>query len=129
MNTKLLIGVASAVAIVIAAAALYSGILNARINRLEAAAAKASGAAERAEMTAAGSEGEAAAHRERIAQLESALDEIRTRAAKQDEQIEKSAAARRGTRVGLDRARRTRSVDATPAELCEKLAALGHPCE
>lgn len=129
MNTKFVIGIAAALLLVLAGFALNYALSNARIRRLENAVEKSSAAAAHAELTAAKRETEAAAYNEKIEYLETSLDEIRGRAAEQDEKLEKLTNTRRGARVDFDRARRTRSVAATPAELCEKLAELGHPCE
>jgi predicted nucleic acid-binding Zn-ribbon protein len=129
MNTKLIIGIGSTIGVVLISIAIYSALTNARIARLEAATEKASITADAAVRTVALRETEAAAYKEKIAYLETTLGEIRERADKQDEQLEKITIAGRGARNYYNRARAARSVPATSAELCEKLAALGHPCD
>jgi chromosome segregation ATPase len=129
MNTKLIIGTTAAILLVVVSLGIYTAVGNARIARLETALEKAGLAADEAARNAAIREAEAAAYKEKIAYLETALVDIRERAAKQDEHVEKTTSARRGARADYNRARNTRSVAADPAELCEWLARLGHPCE
>lgn len=71
---------------------------------------------------------DAAAYQQKIIYLEDKLSAARETSKKQDEKIKNKTDITRNARADVERARRTRTNDATAAELCQKLAALGHPC-
>ncbi len=122
--------------IALAAAAIFAiGILggsvlsNHKITKLEQAVDTAKQNADRSSQAAVEKETEAAEYKQKIEYLEQQLTEIKTIARKQDEELEELNAATRGAHDNVDRARRTRSIAATAAELCKKLAELGHGCD
>ena len=65
---------------------------------------------------------------DRIGKLESGLAEIEAIARRQDEELKKLGADSNSARVGVERARRVRAVGTNAAELCRRLAELGHGC-
>ncbi|MEP6945519.1 MAG: hypothetical protein ABJA02_06335 [Acidobacteriota bacterium] len=80
------------------------------------------------EKKAAALELDAAAYKEKIAYLEDRRNEIGETARKQDDEITKRNSIARTARADVARVRGVRSNDASFAELCQKLAALGHTC-
>ena len=127
LNTKIYIGVA---VVAVFAIGIFGGSAwsNHKIERLEQAVDNAKQNAERSAQAAAEKETAAAEFRQKTEYLERQLTEIQTIARKQDEQLEKLNTNTRGARADVDRARRTRTIAATAAELCQKLAELGHGC-
>lgn len=73
-------------------------------------------------------EQEAAEYKQKIEYLEVSLSEIETVARKQDERLKELANDTNAARDGVRRARAVRTIESTNAELCIKLAELGHPC-
>lgn len=125
--TKVYIGLGVA-AVVAAGLLIGSAWSGHKIALLEAAADEARAEAAGYEQQAITRENESAAYREKIEYLENQLSEIQTIARKQDEELRILSVNSRDARVGVERARRARSVAATAGELCKKLAELGHPC-
>jgi hypothetical protein len=78
---------------------------------------------------AATRETETAAYKQKIEYLETQLAEIRDLANHQDEELKSITSNTRRARSDVERARRTRAAAATAAELCAKLAEVGHPCD
>lgn len=70
----------------------------------------------------------AAKYKQKIEYLIQQIDEIQTIARKQDEELEKINGNTARVRGDVERAKRTRSIDANADELCAKLAELGHGC-
>ena len=124
--TKLYIAAAVLAVLAIAIGGIWSGRT---ITRLERNVDTAKTKAETQEQATASRELEAAAYEQKIAYLERQLGELKELTRKQDEKLEKLNINSRHARGDADRARRTRSVPTDTAELCEKLAELGHPCE
>jgi ribosomal protein L29 len=129
MNVRTKLCIASAAAALIATG-LFGGwaVEQHKEHVLDRRITDASSAAAQMKRTADAREIEAAQYREKIADLESQLTDNRAEAAKQDEQIKNQTANTNGARTDVARARGVRSNDATVAELCRKLAALGHKC-
>lgn len=126
-QTKIYIGASLAVifAIGIIGAAGWS---NYRIKKLESDVEKAKTNADSIQRSALGKEIKAAEYKQKIDYLERQLAGIQTIARKQDEELKRTNDNNRTARGDLDRARRTRSIEATTEELCAKLAELGHGC-
>ena len=127
LQTKIYIGLAVAAifAIGIIGVTAWS---NHRISTLDGAVEAAKKKTETAEKLADQREIEAAGYRHKIEFLESQLTEIQTIARKQDEELEKHFTNTRNARADVERAKRIRTIDANAAELCRKLAELGHGC-
>jgi lipopolysaccharide export LptBFGC system permease protein LptF len=129
MNTQIKIYIAAALAFAFAIAILVYAIANMKIAKLESEVTNGKEAARQKQQTAAAKEFEAAQYKQKIEYLETKLIEINQLARKQDEELEKLNLNSRNARSDADAARRTRSITTTNAELCQKLAELGHPCE
>lgn len=129
MKTHIKIHIAIALAAILTIAIFIYVLSNIRIANLESEVAKAKQIATQKQQTAAERELEAAEYKQKIEYLETKIDEINQLARKQDEELEKLNLNSRNARSDADAARRTRTVAATNAELCQKLAELGHPCE
>jgi uncharacterized coiled-coil protein SlyX len=100
-----------------------------RIAKFERESEAARFAAEQSETRAAELERQAAAYEQKIEFLEGSLSDQRSIAAKQDEDLKTFKNNTDNARRDVDRARAARSLESTTAELCSKLAELGHPCE
>lgn len=130
MTTKIKIYIAAACVAILAAVILGSSLWadrkTARLTReLEAArqAADASGTAARElELTAAG-------YREKIEYLEESLSALRLTAKKQDEQLKTLENDTDNARRNFRRGRPARPAASSAADLCARLADLGHPCD
>lgn len=130
MNTRtkiyIALGVAAVLAIGIFGGSAWS---DHRVRKLERNIEQAKQAANDASRNAEKLERDAAIYKEKIAYLESQLAETGKQARKQDEQINTQKTITDNARRDVERARGVRSNDATAAELCRKLAALGHACD
>ena len=128
LQTKIYIGL---VVTAIFAAAILGGAAwsNHKIHTLEKAVEETKQIAGDKEKLAAAKELEAAGYKQKIEYLEQQLSEIQTKARKQDEKLEKLTTNNRLSRGRVERAKRTRTIPANTAELCAKLAELGHACE
>jgi DNA-binding helix-hairpin-helix protein with protein kinase domain len=116
-------------AIIISAVAIQSVRSRLQISRLERARAVQEQNAARSEHIAAAAKQDAARQTARAEFLEQQLVEIRALAIKQDEELQKLNSDTDSARGRLDRTRGIRSVESTAAELCKKLAAVGHGCD
>ena len=122
-------------AALIVAAAISAGILTAsawsnhKIAKLERSVEAAKQNAELIDNGSRELEQNAAEYKHKIEYLETSLSEIETIARKQDEKLKELANDTNIARDGVRRARAVRAIDSTNAELCIKLAELGHPCE
>ena len=127
-KTKIYLGLAVAAifAVGILGGAAWS---NHKITKLEDKVTTAKRRADNLQRTADEKELEAAEYEQKIEYLTRQLGEIQMIARKQDEELEKFN--RNSTRARGDamRARHTRSIAATAAELCAKLTEIGHGCE
>ena len=128
MNAQIKIYIVAAVAVIFAIGLLSYALSNRKIAKLESEVAAAKTVAHEKEKAATAKEIEAAAYIQKIDYLEARLAEIKQLARKQDEQLETINNDSRTARGNADRARRTRTITANAAELCQKLAELGHPC-
>ena len=124
--TKVYIAAAAAIALVIVTAWIVSSL---RTRSMERLIERSIQNAETLERKAAEAETDSEAYREKISYLEQQLAEIKQTGRKQDEKLETLNTNSRAARRDADRARRTRTVSTDTAELCKKLAGLGHPCE
>lgn len=100
-----------------------------RIARLEEGVRRAKTDGEEQAALARELEAEAAGYRKKIEYQEEMLSELKRIAAAQDEEIEIIKVAADDARGSVRRARAVERLDVTTAELCGKLAQLGHPCE
>ena len=73
-------------------------------------------------------EQKASEYNQKIEYLETSLSDLEAIARKQDEKLKELANDTNTARDGVRRARAVRSIESTTAELCSKLAELGHPC-
>lgn len=124
-KTYIVVGIAAFFTIGIIGGAVWS---NRRITSLETEVEKAKAEADSIQRSAGGKEIQAAEYKRKIDYFEAQLAEIKNIARKQDEELKKTNDNSRTARGDLDRARRTRSIEATTGELCAKLAELGHAC-
>ena len=125
-KTKTYLLLAGVLVVTFAIAAAWSGIREAG---LEKAVERAEQKAKASEKAALESERHAAEYKAKIELLENNLDEIRSAARRQDEELEKIAADIASARGRVERARALRAISTSAAELCQKLEKLGHPCE
>lgn len=126
LTTKIYLAAAAAVAAFALGTWLWSEY---RIGRLQNEARIAIAAGEEHLAAARKFEAEAAGYRHKIEFQEEMLSELKRMAAQQDEEIEKLKLAADDARGSVRRARSIERIDVTAAELCRKLAELGHPCE
>lgn len=118
----------------IVAAAIFAGIFipsfwsNHKLTRLENAVEAEKRKAEVIESGSRVLEQRAAEYKQKIEYLEKSLSDIETIARKQDEKLRELANDTNTARDGVRRARDVRTIESTNAELCAKLAELGHPC-
>ncbi len=122
---KLYIGLALGVTLVTILASLWSAH---RMSQLETAATNAKAAAEQAEIRAREMELRAAEYKQKIEYFEGELSALRSIASQQDEQLKGLKNNTENARNVVGRARAVRGIESTTAELCAKLAELGHPC-
>ena len=116
------------------AAAISAGLLvgsalsNHKLAKLERTVEAAKQDAEIIDKGARKLEQEATEYKQKTEYLEESLSEIETIARKQDEKIKELAKNADAARDNVRRARAVRTIESTNAELCAKLAELGHPC-
>ena len=128
LRTKIYIAVAAVTLflfIVIGISTLWS---DHRIAKFERELETARSAAEQSETRAAEMERRAAAYEQKIEYLEASLAALRLTATKQDEELKTLKNNTNAARHNVDRARALRSLESTTAELCQRLADVGHPC-
>lgn len=127
-TTKIYLGAAALLAVMIAAAAIYMpGVY--RIRRAEREVDAARTATQEAEISAAAAEQRAAEYKEKLDFIESQLGEITEIARRQDNELKALNTNSNNARRNVERARSDRPVDTTTEQLCDKLAELGHPCD
>ena len=125
-QTKIYIAIAAVLAVATIAGATWSNHKIAKLeNEVEAAIKKADGV----QRLAAEKEKQAAEYKQKIDYLEQKFADIKTIARKQDEELEKFNNNSGRARADVERTRRLRSINATAAELCQKLTEIGHGCE
>ncbi|MGQ0540932.1 MAG: hypothetical protein ACT4O9_03650 [Blastocatellia bacterium] len=125
MYTKIYI----AAAILLSAAIGYSLWSSYQIRRLEEVVEAAKTEAAQKQKHADELESRSRVYEEKIAYLEKNINEIKTIARKQDEELQKINVGVSSARGDVLRARRVRTAAANVGELCAKLAELGYPCE
>lgn len=125
IKTYIALAIAAIFAIGIVGGAAWS---DQKLATLERDVETAKKEAEGTEQSAIEKEIEAAGYKEKIEYLNGQLTEINTIARKQNEELEKLTDNSRRARGDADRARSTRAINATAAELCAKLAEIGHAC-
>lgn len=119
----------AAAAAVIVGFAIASTISDLRLRSLEREIETAKQRAEAKEAAAVLSETKAAEYKQKVEYLESEIAGIGRLARRQDEELEKVNVDIGGARRDVERAKRIRPIGTTAAELCRKLAELGHPCD
>lgn len=121
----------AAAAVVIVIAIMLGTVLwsEHKLAKLESELSESEANAEAAERRSREMEAAAAEHKQKIDYLEASLSDLKRIAAKQDENIKLLETDSDGARRGADRARRVERIESTTAELCRKLAELGHPCD
>ena len=129
IRTKIYLAIAATVALLIVCLLISVAVSNRKVAKLEQAIATSKQTAGAFEEAALTKEIEAVAYKQKIEYLEQQLTAIHRLATKQDEQLETLITNARGARSDVERARRTRAAAATAAELCQKLAQVGHPCD
>lgn len=97
--------------------------------RLEREIETARNNAEEIEANARTLEQKAAEYKRKIDYLEESLSALRLIAKKQDEELKLLEAGTDNARHNVSRSRAVQRIESTAAELCAKLAELGHPCE
>ncbi len=125
-KNKLYIGLAVLVLLVTIVASLWSAR---RMATLETEATNARAAAEHSETRAHEMELRAAEYKQKIEFFEGELSALRSIASQQDEQLKGLTTNTENARNDVGRARAVRGIESTTAELCAKLAELGHPCD
>jgi predicted RNase H-like nuclease (RuvC/YqgF family) len=129
VKTKIYLAAGAAVALMIIWAAAASFIAGRKAARLERSAAEAKAAAARHETAARQAELRAAEYKQKLEYMEESLSALSRIARKQDEELEKLNINVNDARRDVGRARAVRNIESTTADLCTKLAELGHPCE
>ena len=128
LRTKVYIA-AAVLSFLLAVAGLSTLWSDHRIAKFERESEAARYAAEQIETKAAELEKRAAAYEQKIEFLEGSLSSLRLIAAKQDEELKTLKNNTNNARSDVDRARALRTIESTTAELCQRLADVGHPCE
>ena len=117
------------IAVLVAAIITFSILSNRELARAEHDVRSAKAKANAAETLSRELETTAAEYKEKLAYLEVTLSGLRRIAMEQNEQIKLLESTTNDARRNADRARAVRRIESTAAELCRKLADLGHPCE
>ncbi len=119
-------GCAAGLLLLIAIVSLWS---NADVNKSERRAETQKAAAEKAEDAAAEIEKIQNEQKAKIEYLEGEIETLRNEARRKDEDLKRLGADVRVSRDRVERAKRTRAIDADAGELCRRLERLGHGCE
>ncbi|MBX7061103.1 MAG: hypothetical protein K1X52_05540 [Pyrinomonadaceae bacterium] len=112
--------------LMIAIVSLWS---NADVNKAERREEAQKAAAEQAEDAAAEIEKKQNEQKAKIEYLEGEIETLRNEARRKDEELKRLGVDVRVARDRVERAKRTRTIDADADELCRKLESLGHGCE
>lgn len=128
MTTKTYIALAAVAAViaVVIGTTLWS---DRKLAKAERELEQTKQSAEMAEQHSRDLENAAAEYKRKLEYLEESLSDVSRIAAKQNEEIKLLEIDTNNARGNADRARRVPRVESTAAELCRKLANLGHPCE
>ncbi len=124
--TKLYLAAVAAILLIAILASLWSSH---RIAKLENETAAAKIDAEKSETTGRELEQRAVEYKQKIDYLEDSLSALRLIASQQDEELEALKNNTGDARHNVGRARAVQRIESTTAELCTKLAELGHPCQ
>ena len=122
-------------AALIAAALISAGILansiwsNYQIAKLERAVEAAKNNAETVTEEARELEKNSVEYLQKIKYLEDSLSKIETIARRQDQEIEKLSKNTNAARNGVRHARSVRAIESSGADLCARLAEIGHACD
>jgi Skp family chaperone for outer membrane proteins len=127
-STYVYIG-AALIAAILLTASITSLWSNHKITKLEREVEAAKTTAAEKGSVADEKEKQAGEYKAKNEYLENKIAELRARANKQDEELENIKTDTDTARRRVNRARRARSIDTTAAELCSRLADLGHPCK
>lgn len=119
-------GCVAGLMLLIAIVSLWS---NADVNKAERRAETQKAAAENAEDAAAEIEKKQNEQKAKIEYLEGEIETLRNEARRKDEELKRLGVDVRVARDRVERAKRTRTIDADADELCRKLESLGHGCE
>lgn len=119
-------GCVAGLMLLIAIVSLWS---NADVNKAERRAETQKAAAENAEDAAAEIEKRQNEQKAKIEYLEGEIETLRNEARRKDEELKRLGVDVRVARDRVERAKRTRTIDADADELCRKLESLGHGCE
>ena len=119
-------GCAAGMLLLIAIVSLWS---NADVNKSERRAETQKAAAEKAEDAAAEIEKIQNEQKAKIEYLEGEIETLRNEARRKDEELKRLGADVRVARDRVERAKRSRAIDADAGELCRRLEELGHGCE
>ncbi|MCC6452903.1 MAG: hypothetical protein IT171_08410 [Acidobacteria bacterium] len=119
-------GCVAGLMLLIAIVSLWS---NADVNKAERRAETQKAAAENAEDAAAEIEKRQNEQKAKIEYLEGEIETLRNEARRKDEELKRLGVGVRVARDRVERAKRTRTIDADADELCRKLESLGHGCE
>ncbi|NOT47887.1 MAG: hypothetical protein HOP17_09095 [Acidobacteria bacterium] len=121
--------------LVITAVVFFAGVTlfashwsNRKIQRFEQESKAAKAAAEQTETAARELEQRTAEYKQKIDYLEDSLSALRSIASQQDEELKTLKNNTDNARLSVGRARTVQRIESTTAELCAKLADLGHPC-
>ena len=128
LKTKIYIAL-TALALIAAVVIISSRLIARREEKLSRAVDTAKHDAETAEKAARQLELKATEYKQKIEYLEDSLSALRLIASRQDEQLKTLESATNDARHNVSRARAVRSLESSTAELCAKLAELGHACE
>ena len=126
ITIKVYIALAVAVVVLIAGFSIWTEL---KTRHLENAVQKARDEAALSGSKAAASEMAAAEYKRKNEYLEEQLSTLRLIAVKQDEELKKLNTETSAARGRVRDARAVRAIESTTAELCSRLADLGHPCE
>ena len=116
-------------AALVAAIITFSVLSNHELARAEHDVRSAKARANAADTRSRVLETTTAGYKEKLEYMEVTLSGLRRIAMEQNEQIKLLESTTNDARRNADRARAVRRIESTAAELCRKLADLGHPCE
>lgn len=128
LRTEIYIAIACIV-VLTAAIITFSVVSNRELARSEHDVRSAKAKANAAETRSRELESTAAEYKEKLEYMEVTLSGLRRIAMEQNEQIKLLESTTNDARRNADRAHAVRRIESTAAELCQKLADIGHPCE
>lgn len=130
ITPKTKINLVIAAVVFVACVTLFAAVWSdQKIARLQQESKDAKAAAEQTETAARALEQRAAEYKQKIDYLEDSLSALRLIASQQDEELKTLKNNTDDARLNVGRARAVQRIESTTAELCTKLAELGHPCQ